>query len=126
MRASGCFAVWRDYSKQESCVGFGGQRMSRKGFWVYIVASRKNGTIYTGHTDDLAERIWQHQTKAIPGFTAKYGCDQLVWCERFDTREQAFLRERQIKEWRRAWKTQLIEERNPDWNDLSETMNMWL
>ena len=100
--------------------------MSRKGFWVYIVASRKNGTIYVGHTDDLALRIWQHKTKAIPGFTAKYGCNLLVWCERFEARDEAFLRERQIKEWRRAWKIQLIETRNPDWNDLSDTMNMWL
>jgi putative endonuclease len=100
--------------------------MSRKGFWVYIVASGKNGTIYVGHTDDLSLRIWQHKTKAIPGFTAKHGCDCLVWCERFDTRDQAFQRERQIKEWRRAWKIQLIETRNPDWNDLSDTMNMGL
>jgi putative endonuclease len=104
----------------------GGERMSRNGFWVYIVASRKNGTIYVGHTDDLALRIWQHKTKAIPGFTAKYSCDRLVWCERLDTRDQAFHREREIKEWRRAWKIQLIETRNPDWNDLSDTMNMWL
>ena len=100
--------------------------MGQKGFWVYIVASGKNGTLYVGHTDDLANRIWQHKTKAIPGFTAKYGCDQLVWCERFETREQAFIRERHIKEWRRSRKIQLIETRNADWNDLSDTMNMWL
>ena len=96
-----------------------------KMFWTYIVASRKNGTIYTGHTDDLIKRIWQHQTKEFDGFTAKYGCDKLVWCEAFRTRQEAFSRERQIKEWRRAWKIQLIERTNPEWNDLSLTINMW-
>ena len=94
-------------------------------FWTYIVASGKNGTIYIGHTDDLAKRIWQHQTKQFEGFTAKYDCNQLVWCEAFTTREEAFARERQLKLWRRAWKIQLIEKTNPDWNDLSKTMNMW-
>jgi putative endonuclease len=94
-------------------------------FWTYIVASGKNGTIYVGHTDNLIERVWQHQTKAFKGFSARYGCTQLVWCEAFNTRDEAFARERQIKEWRRAWKIQLIEKTNPDWNDLSTTMNMW-
>lgn len=96
-----------------------------KVFWTYIVASQKNGTIYTGHTDDLIKRIWQHQTKQFDGFSAKYGCDKLVWCESFQTRQEAFSRERRIKEWRRAWKIQLIERTNPDWNDLSLTINMW-
>ena len=94
-------------------------------FWTYIVASGKNGTIYIGHTDDLINRVWQHQTKAFEGFTAKYKCTRLVWCEAFNTREEAFARERQLKLWRRAWKIQLIEKTNPDWNDLSNGMNMW-
>jgi putative endonuclease len=94
-------------------------------FWVYIVASQKNGTLYTGHTDDIAERIWQHRIKAILGFAAKYGCSRLVWCEPHPTRESAFTRERCIKEWRRAWKLQLIEAENPNWTDLYETINMW-
>ena len=97
-----------------------------KRFWTYIVASGKNGTIYTGHTDDIAKRVWQHKTKAFKGFSAKYDCHILVWCESFETRDQAFRRERQIKEWRRAWKLQLIEARNPNWDDLSDSMNMWL
>ena len=92
-------------------------------FYVYIVTSRRNGTIYIGMTDDLAQRIWQHKTKAFPGFTARHGCDQLVWYEVHDSREGAFLKERQLKEWRRSWKLMLIEEANPTWTDLYETLN---
>ena len=98
----------------------------QKRFWTYIVASGKNGTVYAGHTDDIAKRIWQHKTKAFRGFSAKYDCCILVWCEPFETRDQAFRRERQIKNWRRAWKVQLIEASNPNWDDLSDSMNMWL
>ena len=92
-------------------------------FFVYIVASQKNGTIYIGSTDDLARRIYEHKEKARPGFTSRYGCDRLVWYEVHDSRESAFLRERRLKEWRRSWKLMLIEERNPDWLDLYETLN---
>jgi putative endonuclease len=92
-------------------------------FYVYIVANRRNGTIYVGMTDDLARRIWEHKSRAIPGFTAKYGCDQLVWYETHDTREAAFLRERRIKDWRRSWKLMLVEDDNPTWADLYETLN---
>jgi putative endonuclease len=97
----------------------------QKLFWVYIVTNCRNGTLYTGHTDDLPNRIHQHKTKAFRGFSAKYGCDRLVWCESFDSREQAFKRERQIKEWRRSWKLELIETNNPQWLDLADSMNMW-
>jgi len=92
-------------------------------FYIYIVANRRNGAIYTGMTDDLSGRIWQHKSKALPGFTARYGCDQLVWYEVCETREGAFRRERQIKEWRRSWKLMLIEAANPTWADLYETLN---
>ena len=92
-------------------------------FYTYIVANRRNGAIYTGMTDDIAERVYKHKCKAYPGFTARYGCERLVWYEVHDTREGAFQRERQIKEWRRSWKLTLIEETNPTWNDLYETLN---
>ena len=94
-------------------------------FRPYIVVSGKNGTIYIGHTDNLIERVWQHQTKALKGFTAKYNCNQLVWRQAFNTRAEGFARERQLKLWRRAWKIALTEKTNPEWNDLSIGMNMW-
>jgi putative endonuclease len=87
-------------------------------FYVYIVASGRNGTIYTGGTDDIRVRIENHRAKRFGGFTAKYGVAKLVWYETHPSREQAFRRERQIKEWRRIWKLQLIEARNPNWVDL--------
>jgi putative endonuclease len=87
-------------------------------FYTYIVASKRNGTIYTGHTDDIVRRIYEHREKMRRGFTAKYGVSVLVWYEPHETREGAFHRERQIKEWRRAWKLRLIEEKNPTWQDL--------
>src|SRR6185312_6862719 len=98
-------------------------RKRRMSFYVYIVASQRNGTIYTGSTDNLCKRIWQHKTKAAPGFTSKYGCDRLVWFETFATRPAAFRRERQIKEWRRNWKLMLIEEENPMWRDLYDGLH---
>jgi putative endonuclease len=91
-------------------------------FYVYIVASRRNGTLYVGYTDDLYRRIWEHREKAVPGFTAKYDVTHLVWFEEHPTRDAAWLRERQIKEWRRAWKLQLIEGENPEWADLFDRL----
>jgi putative endonuclease len=88
-------------------------------FFVYILASRRNGTLYVGMTDNLARRIWEHQSGAIPGFTKKYGVKILVWYELHESRESAFERERQIKKWNRAWKLALIERANPNWNDLT-------
>jgi putative endonuclease len=87
-------------------------------FFVYILASRRNGTLYIGLTDDLASRVWQHRTGAIAGFTRRYNVKMLVWCEPHDSRESAFTRERRLKKWNRAWKIQLIEKENPDWRDL--------
>ena len=95
-------------------------------FYVYILASRRNGTIYTGSTDDLRVRVEQHKAKKFSGFTAKYGVDQLVWFESHPSRDQAFRRERQIKEWRRLWKLQLIEARNPNWLDLFDDLDRLL
>jgi putative endonuclease len=94
-----------------------------KNFFVYILASKRNGTLYTGSTDDLGKRVWAHKSKALKGFTAQYGVDKLVWYEAHETRDGAFRRERQIKEWKRAWKLELIEKTNPNWNDLYETLN---
>ena len=88
-------------------------------FYVYILASRRNGTLYVGMTDDLVRRVWEHRIGAVPGFTRKYGVKMLVWYEQHETRETAFQRERQIKRWNRAWKLQLIERFNPNWKDLA-------
>jgi putative endonuclease len=87
-------------------------------FFVYILASRRNGTLYTGMTDNLARRIWEHRTDAVPGFTSKYGVKMLVWYELHESRESAFTRERQLKKWNRSWKLKLIEQLNPQWRDL--------
>jgi putative endonuclease len=91
-------------------------------FYTYIIASRRNGTLYIGSTDAIIKRVWEHKEKVRPGFTAKYGCTILVWYEVFDTREGAFRRERRLKEWRRSWKLMLIENRNPDWKDLYDDL----
>ncbi len=87
-------------------------------FYTYLLSSDRNETLYCGHTDDLAKRIWEHREKIYDGFTAKYGVARLVWYEVHDTRESAFTRERQIKKWNRSWKVRMIEERNPKWLDL--------
>ena len=87
-------------------------------FYTYIVASGHNGTIYIGHTDDLARRLGEHKNKAIKGFSSRYSIDKLVWFEEFETRDEAFKRERQIKKWKRVWKIRLIETQNPDWVDI--------
>jgi len=94
-----------------------------KPFFVYILASKRNGTLYTGSTDDLSRRIWEHKEKTRKGFTQQYGVACLVWCELHETRESARIRERQIKKWNRTWKLGMIEEVNPDWDDLYETLN---
>jgi putative endonuclease len=87
-------------------------------FFAYLLASKPHGTLYTGSTSDLTRRVWEHKLKAVPGFTAKYGVDRLVWFERHDTLEAAIQREKRIKSWNRAWKIELIEQDNPHWIDL--------
>jgi putative endonuclease len=86
---------------------------------VYILASRKHGTLYTGVTTDLAGRVYQHRTGAFSGFTADHGVTRLMWFEIHDDIEAAIVREKRIKGWRRDWKIELIESSNPDWNDLA-------
>jgi len=89
-------------------------------FFTYILASKRNGTLYTGHTDDLGRRVGDHKNREIKGFTAKYGVNRLVWFEEHGSRDEAFRRERQIKEWNRSWKIELIERLNRGWLDLLE------
>ena len=91
-----------------------------KGGFVYIMASGHNGTLYIGVTSDLPGRVWQHKEGTADGFTKKYGCKMLVWFEQFGDIELAIQREKQMKEWKRLWKLRLIEELNPDWDDLHE------
>ena len=93
-------------------------RMNR--YYIYILASKRNGTLYTGFTDNLERRILEHKTKATCGFTAKYGVDKLVYFESYDNSYDAFVREQRIKKWKRAWKIELIEKMNPKWKDLAK------
>ena len=89
---------------------------------VYLLTSRRNGTLYVGVTSELLTRIHQHREGLVPGFTREYGVELLVWFEQHATMEQAILREKRIKKWNRAWKLQLIEKDNPDWRDLAEDL----
>jgi putative endonuclease len=93
-----------------------------KSGFVYIMANRKNGTIYIGVTSDLVKRVWEHKNAVVPGFTKRYGCKLLVWFEAHEDLQQARQRELQMKEWNRAWKIRLIEEANLDWDDLYPTL----
>jgi putative endonuclease len=87
---------------------------------VYILASKRNGTLYVGVTSDLVKRVWQHKSDLIEGFTQEHAVHNLVWYEAHETMESAIAREKQIKAWKRLWKLRLIEESNPDWADLYE------
>ena len=86
---------------------------------VYILASDRNGTLYVGVTSDLPGRLYQHRAKLLPGFTARYSVAKLVRYELFGDMEAAIRREKQLKNWRRDWKLNLIEQDNPDWRDLA-------
>jgi putative endonuclease len=93
--------------------------MSRnRSYWVYILASGLGGTLYIGVTNDLVRRVYEHKTKIAEGFTRKYSVDRLVYFESFDDIENAIRREKRLKKWNRAWKIRLIEEANPNWDDL--------
>jgi putative endonuclease len=92
-------------------------------FFVYILASKRNGTLYVGVANDLARRMSEHKAKLVPGFTRQYGVHLLVYFETYDSILEARAREHALKRWRRAWKIQLIEKLNPDWRDLSNQLN---
>ena len=92
-------------------------------YYVYILASKRNGTLYVGSTSELIKRIWQHKNNVVEGFTKKYGVNILVHYGIAETQEAAATRERQLKKWNRAWKIRLIEETNPEWKDLYEEIN---
>jgi len=85
---------------------------------VYLLASDRNGTLYLGVTSNLAQRVWQHRTSAMDGFSVRYTVHRLVWLEMHETMESAIVREKRIKKWNRAWKIELIEATNPYWRDL--------
>ena len=93
-----------------------------KAGFAYIMASQRNGTIYTGSTSNLVQRAGQHRTGLIDGFTKEHGCTLLVWFEAHDDLQEARRRELQIKKWNRIWKLRLIEEVNPEWKDLYESL----
>jgi putative endonuclease len=96
------------------------QNHMQKSFCVYILASRRNGTLYICVTSDLLKRVWEHKEKLVRGFTAKYGVDRLVYYEQFQDVENALRREKRLKQYKRKWKLDLIEESNPEWKDLYE------
>ncbi len=91
-----------------------------KNFYVYILCSKRNGTLYTGVTSDLIKRVHEHKNDLADGFTKKYTVHSLVWYELHETADSAITREKQIKRWRREWKKHLIEKDNPKWDDLYE------
>ena len=91
-------------------------------YYVYILASKRNGTLYVGSTSELVKRTWQHKNKVVDGFTKKYGVNKLVHYEIAESQEAAALRDRQLKKWSRAWKIRLIEETNLEWKDLYESL----
>jgi putative endonuclease len=92
-------------------------------YYVYLLASRKNGTLYLGVTNDLIRRVHQHKSKTVPGFSSRYDVNRLVWFEAYDDPAIAIAREKDIKKWRRLWKVRLIDRANPAWNDLSEGLS---
>ena len=92
--------------------------MGAHSFYVYILASRIGGTLYIGVTNDLIRRVAEHRLKLVKSFTKKYEVDRLVYFEQFDDAESAIRREKRLKKWNRAWKIRLIEEHNPNWDDL--------
>jgi putative endonuclease len=94
----------------------------RASYFVYILASGRNGTLYVGVTNDIIRRMSEHKGKLVPGFTRKYGVDKLVYLEEYASILEARARERAVKRWSRAWKLALIEKTNPQWRDLSDEL----
>ncbi len=91
-----------------------------KSYWVYILCSRRNGTLYIGVTNNLVRRVYEHKQKLVDSFTKKYAIDKLVYTEEFNDINEAIAREKSIKKWNRVWKLKLIEQQNPEWEDLYE------
>ncbi|MBO7643199.1 MAG: GIY-YIG nuclease family protein [Alphaproteobacteria bacterium] len=96
----------------------------QKHYYVYIMASGRNGTLYIGVTNDIARRTYEHKTHAIPGFTSKYNVDKLVYYEQFTEINDAIAHEKRLKRYHRNWKKDLIEKYNPDWRDLYDDLIM--
>jgi putative endonuclease len=96
----------------------------QKQFYVYMLASRRNGTLYTGMTSDLVKRVWQHKTGKVEGFTKQYCVKTLVYYETHQSAESGIVREKQIKKWKRKWKLRLIEKDNPCWDDLYDKIKI--
>ncbi|MDE1987028.1 MAG: GIY-YIG nuclease family protein [Alphaproteobacteria bacterium] len=94
----------------------------QKTYYVYILASKRNGTLYIGVTNDLARRVWEHREGLVPGFTKKYGVKTLVYYETFDDINAAIYREKRLKKYKREWKMNLIQQHNVEWRDLTETL----
>jgi len=93
-----------------------------KAGYVYIMANKRNGTLYIGVASELAKRVWEHRNGLVPGFTKTRGCKLLVWYAAYDDLQEARLRELQMKKWKRLWKLSEIEQLNPNWNDLYPTL----
>ena len=91
-------------------------------YFVYLLASERNGTLYVGVTNDLVRRVHEHRTDAVPGFTSRYGVHRLVWFDSTPSVEAAIHREKQMKNWKREWKIALIERKNPQWLDLYDSI----
>ncbi len=96
--------------------------MNNKIYAVYILANKKNGTIYIGVTSDLKRRMFEHKNGLFEGFTQEYDVKKLIYIEQYQYVDKAITREKRLKNWKREWKVDLIEERNPDWNDLYESI----
>jgi putative endonuclease len=97
--------------------------MFKKTYHVYMLASRRNGTLYLGVTNDLSRRVYEHKRKVLPGFTSRYNVHMLVWYESYNDIQEAITREKQLKKWERAWKLKLIEDFNSTWRDLYFDLN---
>jgi putative endonuclease len=97
--------------------------MNRKNYFLYILSNKRNGTLYTGVTNNLIRRIYEHKNSLYDGFTKKYNIHNLVYYENYNDIRSAINREKQIKKWNRKWKLELIEKDNPEWKDLYEELN---
>ncbi|MDO8716021.1 MAG: GIY-YIG nuclease family protein [Dehalococcoidales bacterium] len=93
-----------------------------KTYYIYILASKRNGTLYCGVTNDLIRRVYEHKNDMVDGFTKRYNVHSLVWYEECNSVESALEREKDIKRWNRCWKLELIEKTNPSWDDLYEKL----